>query len=61
MLVNMADEDEVEEMNESEMKTSSSLQHMLAVIVEERKKETATFSISGGMSHDNVIVNHKII
>ncbi|XP_060573865.1 uncharacterized protein KIAA0930 homolog isoform X2 [Ruditapes philippinarum] len=47
MLVNMADEDEVEDMNESEMKTSSSLQHMLAVIAEERKKETSTFSISG--------------
>lgn len=48
MLVNMAEEDSDEIISESEMKTSSSLQHMLAVIAEERKKETTPFLISGG-------------
>ncbi|XP_052235780.1 uncharacterized protein KIAA0930 homolog isoform X3 [Dreissena polymorpha] len=42
----MADGDEVEDVD-SEMKTSSSLQHMLSVIAEERKRETTSFSISG--------------
>lgn len=45
----MADEDEIEDVEDGQMKTSSSLQHMLAVIAEERRKETASFSISGGM------------
>jgi len=44
----MADEDGIEDGEEREMKNSSSLQHMLAIIAEERKRETATFSISGG-------------
>lgn len=44
----MADEGEIDDEENKEMKTSSSLQHMLAVIAEERKRETATFSISGG-------------
>ena len=47
----MADEEDsdlVDEEEISSMKSSSSLQHMLAVIAEERKRETATFSISGG-------------
>ena len=46
----MADEEDsdlVDEEEISSMKKSGSLQHMLAVIVEERKGETATFSISG--------------
>ncbi|XP_052801249.1 uncharacterized protein KIAA0930 homolog isoform X1 [Mya arenaria] len=43
----MADGDELDDGVEGEMKNSSSLQHMLAVIAEERKRETSTFSISG--------------
>ena len=48
----MADEEDSDVQEEEEimsMKSSSSLQHMLAVIAEERKRETASFSISGGV------------
>ena len=41
------DSDLVDEEEISSMKKSGSLQHMLAFIAEERKRETATFSISG--------------
>jgi len=46
---NMADSEELDSDVEGNMKTSSSLQHMLAIITEERKRETLTFSISGGI------------
>ena len=40
--------DDAECQSDGKMKTSSSLQHMLAVIAEERKRENNSFTISGG-------------